>query len=169
MYRTKYAITDEVKLLNENMTLAHITINNIKEISDVKLLEIIRKINESFKSYKNFIDSDFVQLFRLALEENSYHDTKVWTLDKDMKLYPKDQFEILETILKKFGLKIMTSNISGGYNVKPMTYEECARISITFHGENENHQIHVELEKVIICNKHVDVMTPPIYETDINL
>ena len=165
----KHAFDNEVKSLNENMALAHITINNAKETCDVKLLKIICKINDSFYSYKKFIDSDFVNLFKLAVEQNSYLDTKVWTIDEDMKHYQEDQIKILNSIMQNFGLKIMTSNITGGYLKQPTKYQECARVSITFHGEDENDRIHVELEKVIIYNNHVDIMAPPIYETDINI
>ena len=165
----EYAINDEVKLLNENMALTHITINNVKETSDLKLLEIVCKINESFKSYKNFIDSDFVSLFKLSLEENSFHDKKVWTMDDDMKHYPEDQIKILNSIIQKFGLRIMTSTITGGYIKQPTKYQKCARVSIEFLAKDERQQIRVELDKVIIYNNKVDIMTPPIYETDIDI
>lgn len=99
------AIDDEVRLLNENMALAHITINNVKETPDIKLLQAVCKINESFNSYKKIIDSDFVKLFKSALEQSSYHDIKVWTVDEDMKHYPDDQIKILNSIIQKFDLK----------------------------------------------------------------
>ena len=170
MEYVKYVNDDEVRLLNENMELAHITINNVKETPDIKLLQAVCKINESFNGYKKkIIDSDFVKLFKSALEQSSYHDTKVWTVDEDMKHYPDDQIKILNSIMQKFGLRIMTSNITGGYLSHPTKYQECAKVSIGFIDEDEERRIHVELEKVIIYNNHVYIMKPAIYKTDIDI
>ena len=176
MEYAKYAIDDEVRLLNENMALAHITINNVKETPDIKLLQAVCKINESFNSYKKIIDSDFVKLFKSALEQSSYHDTKVWVIDEDMTHYPEDQIKILNSIIQKFGLRIMTSYINRGflkltegYLKHPTEYQECAKVSIGFVDEDEERRIHVELEKVIIYNNNVDIMKPAIYKTDIDI